>query len=187
MEDAKRGAGPRQRGGTHEATRTQQRRKKNYASPDCGAKLVGHNPESSNPYHILSENKDDYMLNSCSNRVWFSVELCEPIKINKFELANLELFSNVPKNFRVYASERYIQTSKDWPSKYLIGLFEANNVRTIQSFSVRDTVSEANDTKNSNSTEKALSPAATVYAKYVRFEMISHYGTQHYCPLSLVG
>lgn len=25
-----------------------------------------------------------------------------------------------------------------------------------------------------------------MYAKYVRFEMLSHYGSEHYCPLSLV-
>jgi len=73
--------------------------RKNYASPDCGAKLVGNNPEANHASHILLESKDDYMLNSCSNKIWFSIELCEPIKINTFELANLELFSNVPRYF----------------------------------------------------------------------------------------
>lgn len=162
-------------------------RKKNYASPDCGAKLISHNPESNHPSHILLESKDDYMLNSCSNRVWFTVELCEPIKLAKFELANLELFSNVPKQFRVYASERFVQStnSKDWPNKYLIGTYEASNLRTIQQFLIGDTVNQTS--QDSNRSEKAINPAALVYAKYVRFEMISHYGNQHYCPLSLVS
>jgi len=71
--------------------------RKNYASPDCGAKLVGNNPEANHASHILLESKDDYMLNSCSNKIWFSIELCEAIKITSFELANLELFSNVPR------------------------------------------------------------------------------------------
>ena len=72
-------------------------RRKNYASTDCGAKLISFNPEANNPSHILSENKDEYMLNACSRRVWFIIELCEPIQITNFELANFELFSNVPK------------------------------------------------------------------------------------------
>ena len=72
-------------------------RRKNYASTDCGAKLISFNPEANNPSHILSENKDEYMLNACSRRVWFIIELCEPVQITNFELANFELFSNVPK------------------------------------------------------------------------------------------
>ena len=166
--------------------KTVEGRKKNYASPDCGAKLISHNPESNHPSNILIESKDDYMLNSCSNRVWFTVELCEPIRIVKFELANLELFSNVPKQFRVYASERFHQStnSKEWPNKYLIGVYEAKNVRTIQQFLVEDTINQTS--QDSNRSEKAINPPAIVYNKYVRFEMISHYGNQHYCPLSLV-
>lgn len=165
--------------------------RKNYASPDCGAKLIGNNPESNHPSHILSENKDDYMLNACKNKVWFSIELCEPIKISTFELANLELFSNVPKRFRVYASERFIQTSngKEWPSKYLIGTFEASNVRSIQKFSLsKDALphSSSNDSQISNNFDKSANPLHSVYVKYIRFEMISHYGSQHYCPLTLL-
>jgi hypothetical protein len=56
-------------------------RRKNYASIDCGAKIIAHNPDASNPSHMLTESKDDYMLNSCSSRIWFVVELCEHIKI----------------------------------------------------------------------------------------------------------
>ncbi len=106
-------------------------RRKNYASLDCGAKLIANNPDANNPSHILTESKDEYMLNSCSSKAWFVIELCESIKINEIELANLELFSNVPRLFRVYTSERYIQTTngKNWPSKYLLGTFEASNAR----------------------------------------------------------
>ena len=33
-------------------------RHKNYAGLDCGAKIIENNPESSNPSHVLTENKD---------------------------------------------------------------------------------------------------------------------------------
>ena len=179
-------------------------RHKNYAGLDCGAKIIDNNPESSNPAHILTENKDDYMLNSCKNNVWFIIELCEPIKLIEFSLANFELFSNVPRQFRIYTSERYIQTS-NWNTKHLIGTFEAQNTRTIQTFSVNDLLSTPNTVKDSStetttvaSTDGVLNNANTellnesvtgtsqTYVKYVKFEMVSHYGTEHFCPLSLV-
>ncbi len=36
----------------------------------------------------------------------FVIELCESIRILNIEIANFELFSSVPKTFRVSASER---------------------------------------------------------------------------------
>lgn len=161
------------------------RQRKNYASLDCGAKVLASNPESNNPSHVLTESKDDYMLNSCSRRFWFVVELCEPIKITQIELANFELFSNVPRLFKVHTSERYIQLTngKDWPTKYFYGLFEAANQRTIQTFSLDDA---KKDLSIDLTAEEVSSNPVIMYAKYVKFEMLSHYGTEHYCPLSLV-
>ena len=169
-------------------------RRKNYAGLDCGAKIIENNPESSNPSHILTESKDDYMLNSCSAKVWFVIELCEPIKINEIELANFELFSNVPRQFRVYTSERYIKSSANnynWPAKYLLGTFEAANTRTIQTFTSKEalTTKEANnEASNGNMGENGngIHSSNGQYVKYVKFEMLSHYGTEHYCPISLV-
>ena len=151
------------------------------------------------------------MLNSCSNRVWFVVELCEPIRVIELELANFELFSNVPKQFRVYASERYVASSAsspNWPQKYLVGTFEAANVRTVQKFAIKDAIKETTSTTNTNQVDvnqsqqpNSSSPSSEqsnsnshllhnqnilMYSKYVRFEMLSHYGSEHYCPLSLV-
>lgn len=53
---------------------------KNYASPDCGAKVIAANPEAASPSAILSPTRDDYMLNPCNVKIWFVVELCEPIQ-----------------------------------------------------------------------------------------------------------
>jgi len=83
---------------------------------------------------ILMENKDMYMLNPCSNKIWyvapryqlcsilcrciyflnsfsllhrFIIELCEPIQVKQLDIANFELFSSMPKDFLVSISDRY--------------------------------------------------------------------------------
>ena len=175
-------------------------RRKNYASADCGAKIIASNPEANNPSHVLSESKDDYMLNSCKSNIWFVVELCEPVKINEVEIANLELFSNVPRQFNVYASERFPQTSngKEWQNKYWLGTFEAANTRSIQHFAIHSDKNTQGDStqgqdketgsagSSASSQQQQQLPNVIMFSKYVRFEMVSHYGTEHYCPLSLV-
>ena len=58
-------------------------RSKNYASPDCGAKIVATNPEALYAGSIISPSRDEYVLNACANRFWFVVELCEAIQAKK--------------------------------------------------------------------------------------------------------
>lgn len=44
----------------------------NYASKDCGAKILGSNPEAENVDRILTSNKDDYMINPCTvSKKWW--------------------------------------------------------------------------------------------------------------------
>jgi hypothetical protein len=160
-------------------------RQKNYAGLDCGAKLIAHNPESSNANHILSESRDDYMLNSCSTHNWFVIELCDSIKVKRIEIANFELFSNVPRQFDVYASLRYqIPHNKEWSTKYRLGTFEAANNRMVQSFDISESKNQT--TTSSDAETIVVNDAAVSFAKYIKFEMLSHYGKEHYCPLSLV-
>ena len=166
-----------------ESNKEQLTMKKNFASIDCGAKILSANPESSNPSHILTESRDDYMLNSCSNKIWFIVELCEPIKINELEIANFELFSNTPKQFSVYASERY--PNKNW-TKNFIGTYDAAAVRSVQLFNIKKSNNFQSQAQDNNNSEVINSEVQQIYIKYVKFEMLSHYGSEHYCPLSLV-
>lgn len=56
---------------------------KNYASPDCGAKIVATNPEAASASNVLSPSRDEYVLNPCTSRIWFVVELCEAIQAKK--------------------------------------------------------------------------------------------------------
>ncbi|KAM4575353.1 SUN domain-containing ossification factor-like [Fundulus diaphanus] len=75
------------------------------------------------------ENMDLYMLNPCSTKIWFVIELCEPIQVKQLDIANFELFSSTPKDFLVSISDRY-PTNK-WVK---LGTFHARNERIVQSF-----------------------------------------------------
>lgn len=134
------------------------KRWKNYASLDCGAKVIASNPEAVSPGAILSPSRDEYKLNACHNRIWFVVELCEAIQAQKIDLANYELFSSSPKDFTVSISDRF--PTRDWSN---VGQFVAKDEKDIQSFD--------------------LDPQ--LFGKYIKVEIKSHYGTEHYCPISL--
>lgn len=133
-------------------------RSKNYASLACGAKVVAVNPEAGSPSSILSPNRDEYMLNTCNSRIWFVVELCEAVQAQKIEIANFELFSSTPKDIAVYFSDRF--PTRDWAS---VGQFTAQDMRDVQSFD--------------------LYPH--LFGKFIKVEMLSHHGSEHYCPISL--
>ncbi|KAK0084763.1 hypothetical protein PV325_006458 [Microctonus aethiopoides] len=133
-------------------------RSKNYASPDCGAKIVAVNPEARSARSVLVSTRDEYMLNTCTSRIWFIVELCEAIQAKKIELANFELFSSSPKDISVFVSDRF--PTRDWSA---VGHFTAKDERDIQSF--------------------ALHPH--LFGKFIKIELHSHYGSEHFCPISL--
>lgn len=131
---------------------------KNYASPDCGAKIIAANAESDGTGHILTSTRDQYMLSTCISKIWFVVELCEAIQAERIDLANFELFSSSPKNFSVGVSSRF--PTRDWSN---VGKFVAKDERYIQSFD--------------------LYPH--LFGKYVRVDVHSHYNSEHFCPISL--
>ncbi|XP_031828523.1 uncharacterized protein LOC116425229 [Nomia melanderi] len=133
-------------------------RSKNYASPDCGAKVVATNPEARSARSVLASTRDEYMLNTCTSRIWFVVELCEAIQAKKIELANFELFSSSPKDFSVYISDRF--PTRDWS---IVGQFTAKDVKDIQSF--------------------VLQPH--IFGKFIKVELHTHHGSEHFCPVSL--
>ena len=67
-------------------------RNKNYASPDCGAKVVAANPEAVSAGAVLSSSRDEYLLNTCNSRIWFVVELCEAIQPRKVRYCGHQMY-----------------------------------------------------------------------------------------------
>ena len=76
----------------------------------------------------------------------------------QIDLANFELFSSSPRDFSVWLSDRF--PSRDWRN---VGHFTAQDERDIQSFNL----------------------APHLFGKFIKVELHSHYGSEHYCPISL--
>ncbi|XP_056012269.1 SUN domain-containing ossification factor-like isoform X2 [Ostrea edulis] len=143
------------------APKKQNGKKVNYASKDCGAKILGSNPEAENVDRILTSNKDDYMINPCTvSKKWFVIELCEPIYINEIEAGSFELFSSQPENISVSVSDRY--PAKEYHN---LGVFTLTETRGLDQFR----------TKVENN----------FFVKYVKVVMLTHYGEEHFCPLTM--
>jgi hypothetical protein len=98
----------------------------NYASLECGAKLLASNEDAqvrpppcttalsrSLPIHasylllslrcrqgasnVLSESKERYAMSPCGSERWLVIELCEEVGLTAFEVANFEFFSSTFK------------------------------------------------------------------------------------------
>ncbi|CAG8465848.1 14974_t:CDS:2 [Acaulospora colombiana] len=132
----------------------------NFASFDCGAIVLKANKEAKGATAILSESKDTYVLNKCSATKFVELELCEDILIEYVALANFEFFSSTFKDFRISISNWY-PPKEGWK---LLGQYTAKNLREIQVFSIKNPI---------------------MFARYLRIDFDSHYGHQHYCPVSL--
>lgn len=134
-------------------------KKFNYASVDCAAAIVDTNPEATNPQLILRENKDLYLLNECGAGGFVVVELCADILIESVVVGNYEFFSSTFRQLRVLA---LAQAGGGWA---VLGEFEAANVRDAQVFSIAN---------------------PQIWAKFLKLEVLLHYGTEFYCPISIL-
>ncbi|KAI9791966.1 MAG: hypothetical protein M1816_003235 [Peltula sp. TS41687] len=135
----------------------------NYASFDCAANVLKTNSEAKGSSSILVENKDSYMLNECAaNNKFFIVELCDDILVDTIVLANFEFFSSIFRTFRVSVSDRYPVKIDRWKE---LGTFEAQNRRDLQVFLVENPL---------------------IWARYLRVEILTHFGKEFYCPISLL-
>ena len=134
---------------------------KNYASVECGAKLVRASDGMKNPSHLISRNADEYMLYHCREPSYFIIELCETMRVVRFELDNKELYSGTPKNFTVRTGAKFSPDLNDWN---LIGDFEAS--------------SQKMETQNFSGFK------VKTFGKFIRVDINSFYGSEHFCTLT---
>lgn len=134
----------------------------NYASVNCAATVVKTNSEAKGASAILTEVKDSYLINKCSSPNKFVViELCQDILINTVVIGNYELFSSMFKDLKFLVSDRF-PVVDGWRE---LGQFEAQNIRDVQSFEIKNPL---------------------IWARYLKIDVLSHYGNEFYCPISLV-
>ena len=135
----------------------------NYASLDCAAQVHKHNREAKSGHSILLENKETYMLNKCAApEKFFIVELCDDILVDTVVLANFEFFSSVFKDIKVSVSDRYPVKATGWKE---LGTYVAKNTRDVQAFLVENPL---------------------IWARYIKIDILSYYGDEYYCPVSLL-
>ncbi|SPO40928.1 uncharacterized protein PSFLO_06410 [Pseudozyma flocculosa] len=145
----------------------------NFASFDCAAVVHRTNPSAKFASAILSEKKDRYMLSPCPKQggahsgegQFVIIELCDVIVIDTIVLANYEFFSSMFKKFRVTAANQLKGREDDWKE---LGTFRARNVRGLQVFNLPP------------------SPARGGFYRYIRIDFLEHYGSEFYCPVSLL-
>jgi len=135
--------------------------KKNFASVECGAKLIKSSPSLKHPQHLINKNQDEYMLMECNDQNFFIIELCETIKVMRFELDNFELYSGAARNFTVRAVDKYSNNLKDWS---VIGNFEASSDKMgVQNF---------------------FDFELKLFGKFVRVDINSYHGSEHFCTMT---
>jgi len=134
---------------------------KNYASAECGAKLVRASGGMKNPSHLISRNADEYMLYNCREPSYFIIELCETMRVVRFELDNKELYSGTPWSFTVRTGPKFSPDLNDWNH---VGDFEAS--------------SQKMETQNFSGFK------VKTFGKFIRVEINSFHGSEHFCTLT---
>lgn len=132
----------------------------NYASASVGAKVVDKNKEAKGASNLLFEDHDKYLRNPCSVKgKFFVIELADETLVDHVKIANFEHYSSNLKEFELYGSLSH--PTELWTS---LGTFTAANVKQTQCFKLSE----------------------PKWIRYLKFNLMSHYGSDFYCTLSLV-
>ncbi|KAF3331921.1 Sad1 / UNC-like C-terminal [Carex littledalei] len=132
----------------------------NYASQSKGAKVLAFNKEAKGASNILDKDKDKYLRNPCSVEGKFVIiELSEETLVDMIVIANFEHYSSNLRQFEVFSSLVYPTEKWDY-----IGEFLAQNSKHEQRFNLPE----------------------PRWVRYLKFNLLSHYGSEFYCTLSSI-
>ncbi|KAG1328203.1 SUN domain-containing protein 4 [Cocos nucifera] len=132
----------------------------NYASATKGAKVLAFNKEAKGASSIIDKDKDRYLRNPCSTEEKYVViELSEETLVDTIEIANFEHHSSNIKDFELLSSLVY--PTDNWVK---LGNFTAANMKHAQRFTLPE----------------------PKWARYLKLNLLSHYGSEFYCTLSVV-
>ncbi|KAG0496508.1 hypothetical protein HPP92_001199 [Vanilla planifolia] len=132
----------------------------NYASAAKGAKVLAFNKEAKGASNILGKDKDKYLRNPCSaEEKYVVIELSEETLVDSLQIANFEHYSSNLKEFELLSSLVY--PTDIWVK---LGNFTAQNTKHAQRFVLPE----------------------PKWARYLKLNLPSHYGSEFYCTLSVV-
>ena len=135
----------------------------NYAAAANGAKVVSSNGEAKSPGAALKEDMDSYYLTPCNAKSgkWLTVELSEEAAVTAVVLANFEFHSSGVREFEIWGSAAGNFNKKEEWSR--LARCRADSGREQQTF---------------------VLPRG-VWSKFVQIRMTGHYGSFHFCTVSL--
>ncbi|KAL7678397.1 hypothetical protein ACOME3_004624 [Neoechinorhynchus agilis] len=179
---------------------------KNYASASCGSKIIEHSMDSKYVKNVLHDSPDTYMLCPRRSKMWFVVQLCEPIgavscsahlfdhltliRITHIELGTLELFVNLPKviELRVSNAKTYIPTRPNNRSAAIVVPVNqsANEPEIVHRKTYWDgqPILDVFACENERKVQRFSTNRSNLYVKYVRADILDTYGTEQNCALS---
>lgn len=132
----------------------------NYASESKGAKILASNKEAKGASNILNKDKDKYFRTPCNVETkYVDMELSEETLVVEIAIANHEFYSSNVRKFELWGSLTY--PTEEW---VFLGKFEAENCRVSQTFALSE----------------------SQWVRYLKIQMLSHYGSDFYCTLSVV-
>ena len=110
------------------------------------------------------------------------VELCEDIRIDTVQLANFEFFSGVFKDFTVSVARTYTPDVPEWTT---VGTYRARNIRGVQVCIPCPLLLVC---RWLTTYEQSFHPPTSLrdFYRYIRIDFHSHYGSEFYCPVSLL-
>jgi hypothetical protein len=117
-----------------------------------------------NPGHVIRRSRDEYMLTECRNHAWFIIELCETVKIVRFETDNYELYAGGAKLISVSVADKYSPHRRDWVH---LGNFTLSG--------------------HKKQAERLGDLSATVFGRFVWVEVLANSHDeeeQHYCTMT---
>ncbi|MCO5610447.1 hypothetical protein L7F22_064685 [Adiantum nelumboides] len=132
----------------------------NYASAVKGAKILASSKEAKGASNILNGDKDKYLHIPCSaSNKYVILELSEETLVFTVAIANHEFYSSNLRVFELWGSLVY--PTDNWTN---LGTFEAENVRTLQTFQLNE----------------------PQWVRYLKLVIVSHFGSDFYCTISVL-
>jgi Sad1 / UNC-like C-terminal len=130
-----------------------------YASKSAGGLVIDKSPNFHGTSNLLTSDRDRYAIVECREPAkWVVIGLSEDILVKRVGIAMLERYSSHVKDFSLLVSTTGTEAWRE------LGNFTAARAPGEQVFDM----------------------AVPMWARYVKFQILSHYGQEHYCTVSQI-
>lgn len=130
-----------------------------YASKSAGGLVIDKSPNFHGTSNLLTSDRDRYAIVECREPAkWVVIGLSEDILVKRIGISMLERYSSHVKDFSLLVSTTGTEAWRE------LGNFTAARAPGEQVFDM----------------------AVPMWARYVKFQILSHYGQEHYCTVSQI-